>query len=672
MKSRMLIVVGATVTFMAVGVQADPPARVGRLNLIKGTVSVRPAGVEDWTPAELNRIVTTGDGLWTDESSRAEVHVGSTALRFGPQTAFDFVNVDDETLQGSLAQGRMSLRIRHLGEGQAYEVDTPNGAISLTGEGHYRIEVGGDGNQSKLFVWSGGAEVMAAGSSFQVHERQLATLTGTEPPSFDLEDVGADDDWDHWCAERDRRDEGARSLRYVSDEMPGYEDLDEAGSWAVDAEYGNVWYPSHVPHGWAPYHMGHWGWTGPWGWSWIDDAPWGFAPFHYGRWAHVGSRWAWSPVAVGLRIVTRPVFAPALVAFVGGPHWNVGVPGGAVAWVPLGPGEVFRPGYAVSERYLRNVNITNVTNVTNITNVAPITGLKNFRNFNVNGAVMAAPLAAIAGGRPLVPLALPLSPRQLLGAPPPLFLPPVVPLKEALLGGGLRGGILGHIPAPPPLLLNRSVIAKLAPPPLPVPFRHQHNLLAVNSGKPLSSLQQTQLLHSAPGLPPIGRGGFKPASVGGGLTPKRANLASATTVAPLPGTGFVQPGSHVTATTGHLPVGSGPTSSSHLTSTTGHQPTSPGPTPMPHFTSSTGHLPAGSGPASSSHVTSTTGHPPLGSGPTTMSHATPSTAHLPAGSGAGPVSHATSLTGHQTTSSSSASHATPPPKPPAPKPTPKH
>ncbi len=75
-----------------------------------------------------------------------------------------------------------------------------------------------------------------------------------------------------------------------------------------------MWVPNGTPAGWAPYHYGHWVWVDPWGWTWVDDAPWGFAPFHYGRWAYVGGYWGWVPGP----IAARPVYAPALVAWVGG------------------------------------------------------------------------------------------------------------------------------------------------------------------------------------------------------------------------------------------------------------------------------------------------------------------------------------------------------------------
>ena len=84
---------------------------------------------------------------------------------------------------------------------------------------------------------------------------------------------------------------------------------------------------------WAPYSHGHWGWVQPWGWTWVDDAPWGFAPFHYGRWVYVRDRWCWTPGAC----VARPVYAPALVAWVGGDRaatWRSAIGGGAGGLVP--------------------------------------------------------------------------------------------------------------------------------------------------------------------------------------------------------------------------------------------------------------------------------------------------------------------------------------------------
>src|SRR5947209_4938364 len=66
----------------------DPPSRVARLNWLSGNVSFQPAGVDQWTAATLNYPLTTGDHLYTDAGSRAEIHVGPNALRLNGESNF--------------------------------------------------------------------------------------------------------------------------------------------------------------------------------------------------------------------------------------------------------------------------------------------------------------------------------------------------------------------------------------------------------------------------------------------------------------------------------------------------------------------------------------------------------------------------------------------------------
>ena len=114
----------------------------------------------------------------------------------------------------------------------------------------------------------------------------------------------------------------------------------------------------------------------------MDDAPWGFAPFHYGRWVYAGG-WAWVPGP----IAATPVYAPALVAWVGGASFGVAVGGGpGIAWFPFGPREVYVPSYHVSATYINRVNVTNTTIVNNIT-VTNVYTNTTFVNRNAPGAV---------------------------------------------------------------------------------------------------------------------------------------------------------------------------------------------------------------------------------------------------------------------------------------------
>jgi uncharacterized protein DUF6600 len=343
---------------LASAAYADPPSVVGRLNYISGPVSFAPAQAdEEWVAATLNRPITTGDRLWTDNNAFAEMHVGSLAIRMAPQTSLDVLNLDDRALQLRVAQGDVNLRVRRIPSGRLIEIATPNGAVVVRQPGSYRISV--DGDSSTVTVRAGGlAEVFTAGSSVLVRDGEEAAISRSRPELFA---ASQPDEFDRWAADRDRRHDRVASTRYVPVEMTGYEDLDQYGEWRTVAEYGNVWIPSSVPTGWAPYRYGHWVWISPWGWTWVDDQPWGFAPSHYGRWVWYDNYWAWAPG----RLIERPVYSPALVAFIGGANFSVSI-GPAVGWVPLGYREPYIPWYTASRTYVRNVNITHVSNVTNI------------------------------------------------------------------------------------------------------------------------------------------------------------------------------------------------------------------------------------------------------------------------------------------------------------------
>src|ERR1700733_10222639 len=89
----------------------DPPSVVGRMNFTQGSVSFQPGGEGDWVDAVPNRPLTTGDNLWADQNSRAELHIGSTAVRLAPETSLTFLDLDDQTTQLRLSQGTVIIRL---------------------------------------------------------------------------------------------------------------------------------------------------------------------------------------------------------------------------------------------------------------------------------------------------------------------------------------------------------------------------------------------------------------------------------------------------------------------------------------------------------------------------------------------------------------------------------
>lgn len=355
--------------FAQQGASMDPPGRVARLNLTEGAVSFAPAdtGGNAWTPAVLNRPLTSGDRLWTGPRARSELHVGSTAVRMSEQTSLDFLALDDSVTQLRLAQGTVQLHVRTLFEGQRLEIDTPNLAFVISQPGNYRLDVNPARNTTRVVAQSGGGVIYGDnGTALNLGSQQQGNFSGTQLSPAEP-GPAVQDSFDAWAANRDRLEDQSVSARYVPRETIGYQQLDSYGDWLQDPSYGAVWLPRALPVNWAPYRAGHWSWISPWGWTWVDDAPWGFAPFHYGRWAQIGPRWAWVPG----QLPQRPVYAPALVAFVGGSsggvNWNIaigsgGTPRPGVGWFPLAPGEAFRPAYRASPRYITQVNNNIVVN----------------------------------------------------------------------------------------------------------------------------------------------------------------------------------------------------------------------------------------------------------------------------------------------------------------------
>jgi len=440
----------------------DPPSRVARLNYSSGTVSFQPGGEGEWVEAMHNRPMTTGDNLWADRDARAELHVGSTAIRMGSETSLTFLDLDDRTTQLRLSLGSVILRVRHLDDGDLMEVDTPNLAFEIQRVGEYRIDVSGDGNETITTVWHGRAEVTGGGDSYTVVAGQSARFTGTEQLDHEIAQLPNSDDLDNWAFSRDQREDGDESSNYISSEMTGYEDLDDYGHWRYAGNYGTVWAPSNVAADWAPYRNGHWVWVDPWGWTWVEDEPWGFAPFHYGRWAFIDSSWCWVPGPV----VVRPVYAPALVAFVGGSGFSVslGFGGGGVAWFPLGPREVYVPPYRVSRGYVNNVNITNTrVNITEVTNV--------YNNYNTNNvkrityvnqrpnAVTAVSRDTFVNARPVARNIARIDERQLQQAEI-VHRNPEQPVRASVLGAGGAARV-----RPPQNVEQRRVVATRTPAP---------------------------------------------------------------------------------------------------------------------------------------------------------------------------------------------------------------
>ncbi|MEO8564858.1 MAG: DUF6600 domain-containing protein [Betaproteobacteria bacterium] len=516
------VLAGAAMLLLSGAGMADPPTRVARLGFFSGPVSFSPAGEEEWVLAIPNRPLITGDRLWSDVGGRAELQAGSVALRLGASTNVNVLNLDDRTTQVELTQGSLYVRVWRIDRGDTVEIDTPTLAFTVSSVGRYRIDVDSDGNVTTLAVLAGGGEAYGEGAAYRIGAGDRYSFSGTGLRDYEYSDIGAPDEFDRWAAERDRRYETSISARYVSRDVIGYQDLDQYGTWSVVADYGNVWYPRSTPSGWAPYRTGHWAWIDPWGWTWVDDAPWGFAPYHYGRWAFVTGRWGWIPGPVNV----RPIYAPALVAFIGGGDFrlslSVGGAASGIAWFPLGPGEVYQPAYRVSRDYFTNVNVSNtrITNV-NITNVynnyATNTAVTNvtYRNREAPGAVTAVPAAAFVQSQPVARAAVQV-PRDLVMQQPVSAVARVAPTHASLVAAPAAGA--AGPGRPPARALQREVVARTKPPAPPPAFAARQAALAANPGRPTE--------HAAAASPQPVAAGAAPARNVKVVTPTQAAAAA--------------------------------------------------------------------------------------------------------------------------------------------------
>ena len=351
LRSVTMVVLAACTTFAF----ADTPTRVGRISMSQGQVGISGEQGEETNAALVNWPVTSRNQVTTGRDGRTEIRIGSTAVRLDADSALDITELDDNSLRLHLHYGSASVRLRNADLLRGFQLSTPQGDVRMQEPGQIRVDAGRRQDTTVVSVFSGAAEIDGGGSRLTVRAGKRAEIGQDDVRTG----IAMRDSFDEWTLLRDLRDERSESVRYVTNEMTGYEDLDHNGVWREDTEYGPLWSPRNVPYGWAPYRDGRWTYLQPWGWTWVDNASWGYAPFHYGRWVMVNQRWCWAPG----RNVSRAIWSPALVGWVGGRDWNASFGSGkarraapATGWYPLAPRDAYVPNYRMAHDNLRYLN----------------------------------------------------------------------------------------------------------------------------------------------------------------------------------------------------------------------------------------------------------------------------------------------------------------------------
>jgi hypothetical protein len=401
---------------------------VGRISVVHGEVDIQRGDSGDVVAASINAPLQPGDYLTTGADGRTEVQTesgGIVRLAAATQTRVPDLEGSRQTFQ--LAQG--TVEADALSPQSARPViETPSVSVQMNGRGAVRVTVTDDGNTlvtvragSAQIRWQGASQRAEAGSTFYLSgSGGNVVVSPGDPVALDA--------FDRFNSDRDDYIRRSISLNYANPGIVGASDLDGYGRWVYVANYGEVWAPA-VQTGWAPYQAGHWVWQPYYGWTWVSYEPWGWAPYHYGRWFYsqaVG--WAWYPGP----IVARPVYAPALVGFIGfsGGNVNVSIGFGNIGWVPLAPYEPYHPwwGHGYTNNINRTVVVNNVTNV-NVTNNYNNVTVNHYANINAPGAVSAVNSNNFGTHRAVL---MTVKPSEIVGAKPIVGAVPIVPSRASL------------------------------------------------------------------------------------------------------------------------------------------------------------------------------------------------------------------------------------------------
>jgi hypothetical protein len=463
----------------------------------------------DWGKATVNTPVSVGSRVYVKDKSHAAIAFsGRNYARFNPNTSLDVLSLSQRRTQLALREGSGIFDVGALAPGELFEVATPNGAVDFQEPGLYQVGID-DRGSTLVSVLSGIAQVIGLAGSGRVSRGQLLTFGGGQdayasqldsrvcgnitndyysyryPKTYD----GRYADYQRYQDDPYYYDPYRRSAsyQYIHDdaEVAGLDDLDDYGDWEDVPSHGHCWHP-RVSSDWAPYRDGSWYDDQPLGLTWVSNERWGWAPYHYGRWTNVNQRWYWVPG----EIVSRPVYAPALVAFVPFPQ------DGRVGWVPLGVGDPYVPRY-----YDRNYQPQYIGSTTYITKNVNVT---NIVNYNVPGAVTVVRTTEIT--RVITPASAMVAESAFLARTRPVTDPYAVPgLRELAPNYRAHGRV--QVPDRAHQALNRDVVTSQDPtgPPVAantvkalkvksVPEAEGNRKLQINSsGKTVTAIQPNGL-----------------------------------------------------------------------------------------------------------------------------------------------------------------------------------
>src|SRR5258705_11067401 len=193
------------------GDEYDVTARVVRISLISGDVSLKRNGNTDWERARLNTPLVEGDAISTDRDSRVEIQIDArNFVRLGPESVLKIVALRDEGVALSISEGTASVRLAKLDRDREYfEIDAPKTTLAAEKKGLYRVDESRDGHVRLSARDGGRARIYSETSGFELRDGRTAELVPEGDDAGDWQFVASNssesaDPWDYWVQEPER------------------------------------------------------------------------------------------------------------------------------------------------------------------------------------------------------------------------------------------------------------------------------------------------------------------------------------------------------------------------------------------------------------------------------------------------------------------------------------
>lgn len=297
-------VLAALLSLGAVFAWADNSARIVRLSLVDGHVTIDRADGQGSVDAMLNMPAVQGAEIRTGDNGYAELEFerGST-VRLTPNSilhidqlarrddgkAATAVTVNDGVVYFDLQKG----------EADTFRVAAAGQQLEIPKQAHFRLDA--TDSDGEIAVFNGVVKVNGSAVNDVEVKKDETLRFDTNGSPYQLAKNVDSESSDSWDQERSGyRD--AYSYRsspysgYSSNYVYGLNDLSYWGNYTDVPGWGWMWRPYDVAYNWSPFADGAWVFYPSWGWTWVSAYPWGWAPYRYGQWAFVPNYgWCWQP-----------------------------------------------------------------------------------------------------------------------------------------------------------------------------------------------------------------------------------------------------------------------------------------------------------------------------------------------------------------------------------------